>query len=289
MRHAYLAVSLILALGLGLGAAATGADVLGTSDAKTLATEAPLAAAVIKDVPLHPRLQFLAPAADEEWLEGGTTTIQWLTVGNIKTVRLTYYGDKTKLGGSGRGSFATPIGDAIPNQGSYQWTVPWVDARSFMLRIAGYDASGKFLAETERAVRFRPHEAAGISGTFIVVSKERQRLWYFEDNHIKWISIVSTAASPYETPDMHPGSYGWRGEMGRVFSKSPSAFSKMYQVDMMWWMAITSSGSHGIHATSPPFYDYLGEPASHGCIRQHRHDAKQLYDMVSVGTRVYVF
>jgi len=57
---------------------------------------------------------------------------------------------------------------------------------------------------------------------------------------------------------------------------------------MLWWMAITSSGSHGIHATSPPFYQYLGEPASHGCIRQHRTDAHTLYEMVDVGTPVYV-
>ena len=53
-------------------------------------------------------------------------------------------------------------------------------------------------------------------------------------------------------------------------------------------MAVTSSGSHGIHATSPGLYCYLGSPASHGCIRQHRADAQKLYGMVSVGTPVYV-
>jgi lipoprotein-anchoring transpeptidase ErfK/SrfK len=58
---------------------------------------------------------------------------------------------------------------------------------------------------------------------------------------------------------------------------------------MAWWMAITASGSHGIHATSPGFYYALGGPASHGCVRQHRNDARILYGMVSVGTAVYVF
>ena len=57
---------------------------------------------------------------------------------------------------------------------------------------------------------------------------------------------------------------------------------------MLWWMAITSSGSHGIHATSPGYYGYLGGPASHGCVRQHRADARELYHMVDVGTPVYV-
>jgi lipoprotein-anchoring transpeptidase ErfK/SrfK len=88
---------------------------------------------------------------------------------------------------------------------------------------------------------------------------------------------------------MQPGSGGRRGAMGRVFGKDPDAFSRMYEVHMLWWMAITSSGSHGIHATSPGFYSQLGEPASHGCIRQHRRDARTLYQMVSVGTSVYVF
>jgi len=52
---------------------------------------------------------------------------------------------------------------------------------------------------------------------------------------------------------------------------------------------ITSSGSHGIHATSPGYYRYLGRGASHGCVRQHRADAAVLYGLVSVGTPVYVF
>jgi lipoprotein-anchoring transpeptidase ErfK/SrfK len=262
---------------------------IGASEAEALARESPLAGAVVKDVELHPRLQFISPAPGEEWLEGASATIQWVTVGPIATVRLYYYGDLTQLGGHDRGSFSGPITDNISNQGFYCWQVPWVDARSFMLRLAGYDATGKLIAEAERAVRFRAEELAGLSGTFVAVSKERQRLWYYQDNELRWISIVSTAAAPFTTPDMHPGSGGRRGAMGRVFYKDPDAFSRMYQVHMRWWMAITSSGSHGIHATSPGFYGYLGGPASHGCIRQHRSDAKTLYDMVKVGTPVYVF
>jgi hypothetical protein len=279
----------LLSLGLFALLHAATADTVGGADAKVLSAEPPLATVVVQAVELEPRLTFLSPGQNEEWLEGGTATIQWLSVGPIKTVTLYYYGDVTKLGGEDRGDFSAIIADHAPNQGLYRWTVPWVDARSFMLRLAGYDAAGKLLAETERPVRFRAAELAGLNGTFIAVSKKRQRLWYYKDNELKWISIVSTAEEPYTTPDMHPGSYSSHGEMGRVFYKDPNAFSHEYQVPMLWWMAITSSGSHGIHATSPPFYDYLGEPASHGCIRQHRYDAHQLYEMVEVGTPVYVF
>ena len=207
----------------------------------------------------------------------------------MRTVRLFYYGDLTRMSGSERGSFSNIIADKVPNTGEFKWTVPWMDSSGFVLRMAGFDAQGKMIAEAERGVNYRPKEAAGLSGTFIVVSKHRQRLWFYRDGRLKWISVVSTAAAPFETPAMRPGSGGRRGAMGRVFYKDPDAFSKMYQVHMLWWMAITSSGSHGIHATSPNLYDYLGAPASHGCIRQTRSDAHSLYDMVKVGTPVYVF
>jgi lipoprotein-anchoring transpeptidase ErfK/SrfK len=102
--------------------------------------------------------------------------------------------------------------------------------------------------------------------------------------------LVSTARYPHYTPPMRPGSYDRRrGAMGKVFYKDPCAWSRRYECDMPYWMAITSSGSHGIHATSPPYYHRLGSPASHGCVRQHRSDARILYRMVDIGTPVYVF
>ncbi len=253
-----------------------------------LIREGPLAEQIIREVELKPALTFLSPGPDEEWLEGGGVTLRWLSAGPIRTVRLFYYGDLTRLGGRVRGNFSSIIADKGPNTGQYKWVVPWIDASGFIMRIAGFDEHGKMVAEAEQGVGFRAKEAAGKTGTFIVISKRRQRLWYYHDDRLKWISIVSTATRGYSTPDMSPGSGGRRGAMGRVFYKDPNAFSRMYQVPMRWWMAITSSGSHGIHATSRGLYRYLGGPASHGCIRQHRADAKNLYGMVSVGTSVYV-
>ena len=278
-----------------LAVAAVGAD---TQGLRTLVaepvpavwlSEGPLALEAVEAVEVKPQLLLISPAADEEWLEGTPVAIQWATRGRIETVRLFYYGDVTRLGGRSRGSFSKVIADRIPNEGRYEWQVPWIDAGSLMLRIAGFDLSGKLVAEVERPVRIRPAELGGIKGTFIGIIKDHQRLYYYENDRLKWISLISTAASPYVTPEMHPGSSGRRGEMGQVFYKDPDAFSRMYQVHMRWWMAITSSGSHGIHATSPPFYGYLGSPASHGCVRQHGADAEKLYHMVSVGTSVYVF
>jgi len=45
---------------------------------------------------------------------------------------------------------------------------------------------------------------------------------------------------------------------------------------------------HFIHATSPNLYKFLGEPASHGCNRLTKTDAKALYDATPLGTRVEV-
>lgn len=255
-----------------------------------LAQEGPLAAVVVREVELRPSLTFFSPGYEDEWVEGAPVTIEWVTTGPVRTVRLYYYGGLTKLGGKQRGSFSNLIVEKIPNQGFYHWQVPWMDARGFILRIAGFDAAGAMIAEAERGVRLRPRELAELKGTFISVIRKRQRLYYYDDNNLKWISIVSTARRPYNTPPMHPGSYDRRrGAMGQVFRKSSCAWSRMYTCWMPWWMAVTSSGSHGIHATSRGYYRYLGNPASHGCIRQHRADAKQLYHMVAIGTSVHVF
>ena len=43
-----------------------------------------------------------------------------------------------------------------------------------------------------------------------------------------------------------------------------------------------------IHGTHEDNEDSIGEAVSHGCIRMHNHDLKILYDMVAVGTTVYI-
>jgi lipoprotein-anchoring transpeptidase ErfK/SrfK len=195
------------------------------------------------------------------------------------------------LGGRDRGMFSGYIAERAENASHVTWKVPWVDAISLAVRIAGLDEDGRKLADDERHLRFRPKVLADLTEeTLIAVSKTHQRLYFQRDGRIVRQHVVSTAAGGYWTPTMKPGSVdGRRGRMGQVFSKDPHAYSRMYHCAMPYWLAITSTGSHGIHATSPPFYWRLGAPASHGCIRQHRADARILFSMVNVGTPVYVF
>ncbi|MGQ9730926.1 MAG: L,D-transpeptidase [Candidatus Zipacnadales bacterium] len=239
-----------------------------------------------------PSITLLTPQPQTEWTEGESAEITWETTGPISYVRLYYYGDRCRLGGQSRGMFEGFITEKAPNTGRFTWKVPWVDALSLNLRIAGLNENDEKLADDAVGVRFRPRIMANLKdkGTLIAISKTHQRLYLQQAGKIVRQHIISTAAGGYWTPTMKPGSVdGRRGRMGQVFSKSLNAWSSRYHCWMPYWMAITASGSHGIHATSPPFYRALGQPASHGCIRQHHADARVIYSMVPVGTPVYIF
>lgn len=236
-------------------------------------------------------IRLTSPVDDGEVLEGEKITITWDSGGPIEKVRLYFSYDRCELAGRSRGSAGRVLFDQmIPNFGEAKWTVPWMDAPGFRLRIAGYGDDNEMIASDEIGVRFRPAELKDVPDHAIAIIRKRQRLYYYEGGKIKRMHIVSTAAPGYWTPPMHPGSYDRRrGEMGKVFGKQWNAWSRQYECWMPHWLQITASGSHGIHATSSPYYRYLGRPASHGCVRQHRADAKVLYGLVEIGTPVYIF
>lgn len=238
-----------------------------------------------------PGILLLSPADGDDWVEGSTVTVRWLSSGPIRKVRIYYSYERCKFAERSRGDVGVVLADMIPDSNQFTWArVPWLDTASVRLRIAGYDAEGNRVASDEIGLGFRPRELVGLPDTCIAIVKKHQRLYYLRGGKVVRMHIISTAASGYWTPTMKPGSYDRRrGAMGKVFSKSTCAWSRMYNCAMPYWMAITSSGSHGIHATSPPFYGRLGRPASHGCVRQHRTDARILFGMVAVGTKVYVF
>lgn len=235
----------------------------------------------------QPALSVAFPATGSQVAEGVVTFV-WHTAGPIARVKLSYSGERCQLGGNSRGIFSGELA-TVNNTGIARVRVPWMDGIHFTLRLTGYEASGRSLAATEARYELLPEVCQGKSPHALVVSKPRQRLYYLRDGRIVRMHVVSTAARGSWTPEMSPGSYDRkRGAMGRVFSKSPAPVSRLYQVVMRYYLAITSSGSHGIHATSPNYYRRLGGPASHGCIRQHLADARALYQLVPVGTAVYV-
>jgi len=52
------------------------------------------------------------------------------------------------------------------------------------------------------------------------------------------------------------------------------------------WIQLNKKGI-GLHGTSDP--DAIGRTASHGCVRLRNEDIEKLYDMVPVGTVVYIY
>jgi lipoprotein-anchoring transpeptidase ErfK/SrfK len=235
----------------------------------------------------QPALSVAFPATGSQVAEGVVTFV-WHTAGPIVRVKLSYSGERCRLGGQLRGNFSGDFA-TVQNSGTARVRVPWLDGTHFTLRLTGYDANGRSLATTEARYELLPEVCQGKPGHALVVCKSRQRLYYLRDGRIVRMHMVSTGARGSWTPVMSPGSYDRkRGAMGRVFRKSTAPVSRLYQVVMRYYLAITSSGSHGIHATSPNYYRRLGGPASHGCIRQHLADARTLYQLVPVGTPVYV-
>ena len=233
-------------------------------------------------------IEFVVPGDGDEYIEGEEATIFWLSAPEIKFVKLSFFGDKCPLGGQSRGQFNEAATGVIPNKNLASWTVPWLDCTRFTLRIVGFDEHKKRIAQDERAILFRPKVMADLDGTCIVILKPRQRLYYQRDGLIKRMHLVSTGARGYWTPLMNPDKKP-NPYSGKVFRKLSNAWSSKYTCWMPYFLAVTSSGSHGVHATSRGYYRRLGSPASHGCIRQHHADAKILFGMVDVGTPVYIF
>ncbi|HEX3028223.1 MAG TPA: L,D-transpeptidase [Clostridia bacterium] len=62
----------------------------------------------------------------------------------------------------------------------------------------------------------------------------------------------------------------WGGQFGGHF----------IQLSVPW-------GIYGIHGTDMPWS--ISHVVSHGCIRMYSGDAKELYDMIPVGTKVHIY
>ncbi|MCX7597524.1 MAG: L,D-transpeptidase [Armatimonadetes bacterium] len=237
----------------------------------------------------QPGIDILYAGRGDEVVEGEPAEVVWQWAGDIVSVRIFCEYEVCQLGGRSRGRERKLLAGPIPNSGYAVWTPEWLDAPGFTLRLVGYGATGEPAASAEKYVTLRPKEARDLDGTFILILRHRQRLYFFQDDKLRRMHVVSTGRRGYATPRMMPGMVRRGVRMGQVFYKDAQAWSRRYNCPMPYWMAVTSSGSHGIHATVPRAYRLLGRVASHGCIRQHLHDARILFGMVKVGTPVYIF
>ena len=114
--------------------------------------------------------------------------------------------------------------------------------------------------------------ASGGGGRRVEVLLDRQLALAIENNAVVRVIHVSTGAPGFGTP---AGSYS-------VFRKEARSWSVPFKVWLPWASYIV--GGIAFHE----YPDVPVTPASHGCIRTPRYDARWLYDFTPIGTPVSV-
>jgi tetratricopeptide (TPR) repeat protein len=120
----------------------------------------------------------------------------------------------------------------------------------------------------------------------IEVDLSEQLTYVFEGHQTVKVFKVCTGRG---TAPTLPGRYS-------VLDKMPMAYASKWDLDMPWWIGIYWAGGseNGFHALpilsngQTLWSGSLGRPCSFGCIVLDTHEAKWLYDWVSVGTVVFV-
>jgi hypothetical protein len=118
----------------------------------------------------------------------------------------------------------------------------------------------------------RPVPIRGAPGRRVEVLLDRQLALAIENNHVVRTIHVSSGKPGYATP---PGSFS-------VFRKEARSWSVPYKVWLPW--ASYFVGGVAFHE----YPDVPVVPASHGCVRTPRYDARWLYDFTPLGTPVSV-
>lgn len=126
-----------------------------------------------------------------------------------------------------------------------------------------------------------------MSGTRFVVSLSRQQCWVFEGDNVRYAWNCSTGVAERKTK---PGNY-------HVQSKIPNAKSKVWRLDMPYWLGIYDVGTveNGIHGlpvawrTGKKIWEGLiGQPATFGCAMLNDANAATLYKMAFLGMPVHI-
>jgi len=124
----------------------------------------------------------------------------------------------------------------------------------------------------EQAVRPTPIRT-GPGGHRVEVLLDRQLTLAIDDNVVVRVMHMSSGKPGFATPT---GSYA-------VFRKEARSWSVPYKVWLPW--ATYFVGGVAFHE----YPDVPVVPASHGCVRTPRYDARWLYDFTPIGTPVVVY
>ena len=117
---------------------------------------------IVKQVPrytdLLPSAHVVEPAGNEVWLQGATQQIRW-NASDTNNAALANVDLAYSVNG---GTSWTPIANAIPDSGSYAWTVPAVEASSALVRVVARSTDGDTTIGVSNPFRI----ATGTAGTY---------------------------------------------------------------------------------------------------------------------------
>jgi len=223
-------------------------------------------------------------------LEGETYVITW-EAGGLESVSIVAHGTRTPLGTQSRGNFSIAVVEGVSaGAGSAEWTVPWIDSITFFIKAKGYASDGRQVPFAERGFRFRPSVMADRmeDGIYLDLSKRtNQRLYRQQDYRITRAYFTSSSeAYHWRPPGSHISSPHDHAGVFSVLEKRRMHWSTLFNVQMPW--AMRYHGGHFTHATSRNLYRNLGMPASAGCNRMTNHDAREIYRMTPLGSRLEV-
>lgn len=226
--------------------------------------------------------------------EGQECTFQLETsLPDAVSASLVISGERLPVGGKSRGSFHLALAEPTPLEASQQpdnpirnlalFVVPgYYDTTSVVVSLKIFNASGEVALRHDLPLDHLPAFVPTDFVEGIVISKDRQRMYCLKEGRVQAGFVVSTGRR-------HPDGGGPTPSLdSRIINKAKSAWSRKYEVTMPYWNAITPDGRYGIHATSPNLYPKLGTPDSHGCVRLHKQDARDFFEMFPVGTRVVI-
>jgi len=141
--------------------------------------------------------------------------------------------------------------------------------------------SSKNLGDAQK-FRFTPSTYSGYSGTYIDVNLTTQRLLFINDGQIMLACDVVTGAPGMQTPT---------GTFSILNKQSPAVLAGPgWWAPVDFWMPFTVNG-HGFHdANWQPWFggDRWTYAGSHGCVNMPFWAARDLYNLISIGTTVYI-
>lgn len=134
----------------------------------------------------------------------------------------------------------------------------------FIAGAAGCKAEAKTNSDDKQA--FSEHTCE------ILILTESKQLYVFRDEELYKMYTVAVGRPTKPTP---------KGVFA-VISKIESPYTEAYGTR---WIGL-SAPNIGIHGTNDPYS--IGTEASSGCIRMGDEDIEELYDLVEIGTKVFI-